>query len=979
MQKSIKKISVCILAFLLLISINVALVFVGSANDERKTAQEKSADEFIRVASLFSAENGVSVKTNQPTPAYVEEARNGVLVGSKNGKRVSYEKAIDISDNTKDDLLFELQITPNESGTMELQQFLIRFEDWENPNNYFEISLYNYPWGQSANGIVSVKTNTVTQYRSTSYKVASVKDEEGTVVDYKVDASNTTDTTHGTVVECSFDGRNATAYHTVTNSVKFYYDGDEKAVYVGNVYDWSGALAEKGYDTNGKIKVLDMDLQSDMGSTKSCIWEGFESKFVRASIVTSEMEADVANYMILTIDNQTMSGDIVNDTTPPRIEVDVDEENLPYGVVGQKFVFSDAVCYDEMYETNTTVTKQAYFNGGRIQSSENGFIPEQEGKYVVKYFGFDLVGNKAEKIVEIDVLAAAKPVSLTIDERSVSKGAIALNADEAVNVELFAKVRLPEVLASGASGKTKTEIIVKHDGNFVDVNENIFIPFDEGKYVVTYKITDSISNVYFFDYEVNASYSGKAIVEDVLVEEYMLDGCNYKIPKIPYSLINEYGEKIENAKATIKVLNADTNGVISTFDGKKDALFTAKKSLGERIKIVYEVEYDGLISVKEKTVRVLTNECLGDKFVTDSGVTRTINEYSLAFSTTENGKGFAFANQVLIEELSLRFAIPKTQNDFEKLHIYINDFETKTEEVKLTLLKNADSAVTVTDVLANGEYLGECRGNFHETASMDFILTFDGNRIYDSNDDLIGKLTETVDGEAFEGFTSKFVNIRFEFEGVSGESAISFTYINNQMMGDFPNTDDYMAPNIYVEDEIEAQYTVGDKLIVPKVYVYDVFDSVPKTTVSLIDGENDVCFEEEFLFGQTEVLEYVFTSYGEYMLNITVEDTSGNVYTYMGGIAMVVSYNVKPIIHVAGEIKGSATVNEKVELPKITVFDIKDGVIDYEVYVYSPSGDMTKIEDSFVPTSKGEYSVFIYAVNSSGNVAVSDTYVITVR
>ena len=185
---------------------------------------------------------------------YIEESRNGVLVQSKNAKRVYYEKAIDISDNTKDDLLFELQITPSESGTMELQQFLIRFEDWSDPDNYFEISLVNYPWGQSANGIVSVKTDTVSQYRSTSYKVASIKDEDNVVVDYEVTTSNTTDTQHGTVVECSFDGRNATAYHTVTNSVRFYYDNAEKTVYVANVYDWSGALTEKGYNAAAYVR-----------------------------------------------------------------------------------------------------------------------------------------------------------------------------------------------------------------------------------------------------------------------------------------------------------------------------------------------------------------------------------------------------------------------------------------------------------------------------------------------------------------------------------------------------------------------------------------------------------------------------------------------------------------------------------------------------------------------------------------------------
>ena len=93
---------------------------------------------------------------------------------------------------------------------------------------------------------------------------------------------------------------------------------------------------------------------------------------------------------------------------------------------------------------------------------------------------------------------------------------------------------------------------------------------------------------------------------------------------------------------------------------------------------------------------------------------------------------------------------------------------------------------------------------------------------------------------------------------------------------------------------------------------------------------------------------------------------------------MYVTYNVKPIIHIDGEVKKETGVNERVVLPKITVYDIKDGIIDYCVYVCSPDGRITKIGNSFIPASKGVFSVYIYAVNSSGNVAVSETFIITV-
>ena len=148
MKKKQKKFLIPALAAALTISAGTAIALMGGANGENVGgAQSETQSGFIPVASLFSVESGVSVKSNQTTPSYVEEARNGVAVRSKNAKKVKYEKPINISDNTKDDLLFEMQITPEESGSVELKQFLIRFEDWNNPGCYFEISLVNYPWG----------------------------------------------------------------------------------------------------------------------------------------------------------------------------------------------------------------------------------------------------------------------------------------------------------------------------------------------------------------------------------------------------------------------------------------------------------------------------------------------------------------------------------------------------------------------------------------------------------------------------------------------------------------------------------------------------------------------------------------------------------------------------------------------------------------------------------------------------------------
>ena len=108
------------------------------------------------VASYFEASDGVTFATNVETPSYVAQNRNGVLVDSPNGGTFTYDNLIDVSDLTRERLLFEMQITPQVAGSYELNQFIIRLEDAEDSRVYVNISLHNYLYGDGGlHGVLS--------------------------------------------------------------------------------------------------------------------------------------------------------------------------------------------------------------------------------------------------------------------------------------------------------------------------------------------------------------------------------------------------------------------------------------------------------------------------------------------------------------------------------------------------------------------------------------------------------------------------------------------------------------------------------------------------------------------------------------------------------------------------------------------------------------------------------------------------------
>ncbi len=958
------------------------------SNGGQQTAQP--APQEISVASLFSASNDVNVAVNTNTPSYVtSKPANGVYVDTVEGGKVNYLQQINLNDNTKSDLLMEIQVAPLTTSASEMDQLVVRFEDAVNPKIYMEISIHRYTWGEEGStdtrvsSQITVKTNTISSFKGYEYKTTTLY-ENGETVGYKVTPKLGTDARHGTGVRVPFYGAgNKGGY--VDNSCKLYYDDETKKVYAAHAGDWSGAITEQGYidttDGLNKIEILDLDSYDDMGSNPTNLFGGFTTGMVNVSITSSSV-ADRARYMILNIDGQTMDGEKLNDVTPPVLTVNVDEENIPYGIVGRAYPFFKASALDAMYGERTHIVTQVFRGNEVVASSDQGFVPETEGTYTVRYYAYDFVGNRTYKDFAVLVRPAAQEVTKKVNAISLLKGALPLEDENVVyDVERYQKVLLPTLEIEGASGRTECEVHVLYKGKNIPVDEYTFQPVYEGEYTVNYLFTDALGSVYAYSFRVNSVYTGRTEVKTPAVGDYMMSGSAYKIPKIESTAYDAYGGKAE-VLSKIKVYNGTTNALISEYDGGEDVLFTPNMPDGGKLKVVYEVKNGEKTNTAEKEVVVLKSQKLTDRFVVAENTTMTVNEYTTEFSTVggENA-GFTFVNPVLYDSFYLRFTVPKDKNHFNGVDVYLTDVTDETKTVRLTFTNDGNDETMKNDLLVNGKKVGVCAGNFFETAPMDIVLEFrNGNEIYDSNGDFVGAITDTVYGESFTGFTSGFAFVRMAMSGVTGEAAVLMKYINNQMIGKYNNDEDFTKATVVCAGEITVRAEIGEKIYIPAFYAFDVFDSLSNVRVTIQNSSGVNVVEKNYPFGASEAFTYVASVNDTYLLSVVVEDSLGNYTNYNGGVVINVGDYTPPTLVVDGRIEQTATVGTKIVLPNVYGLDVTDGSVKVRAYVVNPNGTLVEIKgNDFEVTTKGTYIVYFCATDQSGNFALSEHYTIFVQ
>ena len=950
-----------------------ASAVVGHMGAVAAAADTAKEDGVRTVASYFQEQEDVFVRTNVDTPAYVKNAQNGVLVESQDGGTLVYDNIIETAELTKEDLLLELQWTPKTQGTHEFSNLIVRMEDSEDPKCYVEISFYKYNHSDNTKHkatYVTVKTNTIAEYASLAYGVVNYGTEEEP--DYVVKPTLKSTKNQGALILGSFIG----AYGVVSNSVSIYYDDTEHAIYtknLNNAQSYPELYRESGHvDEEGRALVLDLDDSAHMGTQKSNLWTGFPSGKAKMSFKTQELEstADAARYMILAIDNQTMEGAYLNDTTCPELTVDLQsykEDSLPTAQVGKYYSFFPAAAFDKMYG-DVAVSKRLYKDGKEIYVTGDGFVPSETGEYQLDYIVYDGNRNKTQKSVIITAEDSAVSVSGTFEESD----ALALwdeslkNGEGKFETALYYPVTLPVMNGTGGRGNVKTSVSVTYNGKAVVLNRNTFRPERAGDYQVAYKLTDYVGNTEEYRYTITAKYSEVPTLGTPVLPDYIPIGRAYCFPAVQADFYSLWQQRLQTYRK-ITVYKADGVTVIASFENDESAVYTPTLSDGNKVVVEYLTAANETAKAVtyRKEIELVTFEKLSDLYVLSDDVTLTSGRSDMRFSFTNEEQWVKFINALSIYDgLSLTFIIPGGEEGFEYVEFVLSDKYDANISLTIALYKDESN----TYVSLNGGEKKAVDISYVGGSNFRFTITKDG-AFYDYNDNLIATAQD------FAGFTKGFVYMQFRLQKIEGTATIGIKNIKNQSMINAPVN--YIKPSLTVYEEIVGTADLNEKVVLAQAIASDVYDGNAKIKV-LIKLNGKELYSYVNAFGTFDGSVFQPTDYGVYVIEYIAEDASGNSLTKTYNV--VVRDLIKPVIEIQGETPTTGKLGKALELPKAIAIDNVDPDLQVYVIVINPMNAYTlfKVGEVYVPQYEGRYIVKYYCEDSNYNTVYTKEFVIQV-
>ena len=858
-------------------------------------------------------------------------AKEGLVVSLANQDVLTLNQIIDVSTLTKNDNIISLFYTPENPGTADANKVRIILTDVYDPTNYVTIEM------------------------------RSLSQEAGAWAD-----------THTFIMANAAGQLPMGAVHTGDQfgyPVYLSMTGNKWLPFGSRLWTYSLDYASRSVWTPDEClfscqghPIADLD---DLTRTNAP-WDGFTTGEVYLSIQGLEYNASKLNFVITDIIGVDLSMATFADDKAPVIETDFGgykENDLPVGIVGEPYKIFEAKATDN-YTENVRVSSNVYVRHNSIYQSEcyvndGYFVASTPGVHTIVYTATDRFGNIATKTVDVQVIADAENLRIALTDK------ISGNVEAGQTVSLFSDLQV-----TGATGITSVKVTVEQgDKTYVVEDPFTFTPLYVGKYTVKVEYADYVRmKVELFEFETIAS-KRVTILDTVILPTYFVRGQSYTLPVLEgYDVSNGTPEKIQakayiveddaaehevgyeaftvNAKTSFKVvykLNNGTNATQSVYDCK-----------------VVDVGFGDVISAS-------------NYFHTTCGnVSVTATDTEMKLTTDTESSKVAFINAVQVESFELKFHMDQTDNAFDQFSVWMTDSVDPSQKVKFTYKRKA--GLTYFSVNDGNEILLSTM-SFDGTSADVFMLFYDNESGYARPTISIkSAVSKTVNGERFDGFTSKKVYLEFEFNKVSGTSSVLLYSINNQTFFNFDI--DIMSPQLFVKNSV-GDLNIGDKVTIHEARVYDVLDNACSLIVRVLSPSKTFLTSDDgvVLNGKCDAdREYVLTvtEYGNYTVMYQAEDSSGNVLNYK--YAFKVVENIAPNIQIDTQTQ-YAKVGSTVSLRPYAVSDniTVEKNIGVQVYVMDSDYRLTQVDETkmtFKPTMKGAYTVYYWCYDEAYNSVV---------
>lgn len=708
------------------------------------------------------------------------------------------------------------------------------------------------------------------------------------------------------------------------------------------------------YEYNGK-KVLICDLMNTTMFDEDD-FTPFTTGEVYLSMTASGYKKTVpARVDILSIGGEKiMENQKLDDAVAPKIDINIDytENNVVYIAKNDTFYIPSANVVDVNY--NGKMNVDVYRNYGNqnqtlVCSNAKSFVANVADTYSVVYTAMDSYGNRSVKVLDVVAVKADKSLSLEVEKLDV-----AYFGEENV---------LPEfnVLSVNGSKKVSVEITAEFNGEIinVDTQSRIFKPRQLGTYKITYKFNDNLfTDEYSYNVDVEER-SDVVFIDDVVFNDYVIKNAVYRI--LP---VSAYVKTANGYSATA------AEGYVS-FDGGE----FVKVSDIDKVKIEAESTvdvkfmYQGVSSkiFRAKVVDVgfgdtktfaLSKYFLGDFSVLkyDSNG-KIINNIAFQSNVESGDNAIKFINNIDYTQFKLEYRTAFDLAKYQKLNIKLSDANDSDKVFVITVRQGSNNAAFISlnggkEYLSTKKFAGEFVNSINYNGNLK-VLNINGIKF-------------SVD----MGFESIYASLEIELEGIYGEAAFTIVKINNTTF-DNSFTSDSSLPEVNINKSY-GQYEINNVLNIKTPIITDILSPINYDTVKFrIVGPNQhyvTTIDDIVLDGSQEwrdSFDIKLSQYGFYTVSYEGLDYSNAKCS--GQYRFEVKDKISPEIVIknnysesnpmrvgVGRVSFNYTVSEEATI-MINLMNNKTMAIEYNV------------GQSFIVYEKGEYTVFVYAVDKDSN------------
>ncbi len=901
-----------------------------------------------RTSEMFTSVNKADV-TYEPTLANADFP--GVVVTmNDSGAYVTCD--VDLTDNTKNDNLIDLMAVAKTLGTVDCTGFYVTLTDKLNPSNYVTIRIHQGSGNATNGSFVKAKASNQVAYTGW-YKMPDWN--AGAPYPYTNQLETAMANNFGGFMTNHSFGTAALGKDFENCQIQLRWDTEEKALYASNDLEFVSTP-----DQNEKL-VVDFDDPDCFTS----LWTGFTDNSQVELKISPLGVSGSARFKIFQIDGKKLDTETVLDSQGPALTLDMDGMNaVPDAATGKPYQVLKLVATDDLAEENMVHTTIAVtYNGEPVPVTDGSFTPTADGVYTVTYTAVDSYGN--ESVLTNQVRARS----------NISTVSASLTGQWQQSAEYGFPIILPTYQGAGGTGRYYYSAQAEHNGVTQDITGGSFTPKEEGRYIITLKVTDYIGQTDALTYTYDVTYQPTFVVDEqaFILPPSFIDGSTFVFDQYQQGIYEAVGVDMTMVTARIEVEDADG---IRTLDDTRAYTPKASETVTQaKVRFIFQATVGGktVERIVEKTapIRTITAEAgfMTGYFLLENAQAEARNQF-ITFESTGQDSVITFLRPVSMDVFSLEMKPTVIEerflSNYQAVRLTLTDRSDPSIVLELTIHKDGEKLA----FSVNGGSPMLMLGSLTTESSLNIQLSYNNSTYALSGveNSSLGNVKQTLSGEEFKGFPSGEAFMKLELVGVSGASALNIIALNNQRL--FNTVRDTGTPQIYVDGSYSGMYTSGAQITLPIARAYDVLNYTSPATIKVIapDGTAVVAQDGTILDGAPADKTYVIApqALGRYTVSYQSTDQAGQ---YVSAEKSLVIYDdIAPTVELAEPLPERVWVGTTIRVPQYTVIDNGDAsMVTVDLFYRDAQGTIYNVENGeFVADQAGTYVLLVYMVDENG-------------